>query len=253
MYQETVRFADRVVRLGDGKLATLLTAAYSYPEGDELLGVYGVGPDAVGPDGKVALDPTQRAGLLTQPGVLAVYAHPDRSSPVHRGKWVRENLLCEKIPSPNGDVNMTLPPPTEGLTTQEIVRQHRERPECAGCHNLMDPLGFPLENFDSIGAWRLEENGVPVDPGGELVGTRDIDGTFTGPIAMAERLADSEQVRDCVATQWFRFGLGRERGSADACSVREAVELLDAADGDIKALLVALVTSDAFRYRAAEE
>ena len=253
MYQETVRFADRVVRLGDGKLDTLLTAAYSYPEGDELLGLYGVGPEAVGPDGKVALDPTQRAGLLTLPGVLAVYAHPDRSSPVHRGKWVRENLLCEKIPAPMGDINMTLPPPTDGLTTQEIIRQHRDRPECAGCHNLMDPLGFPLENFDAIGAWRLQENGVDIDPAGEMIGTRDIDGTFAGPVAMAQRLAGSEQVRDCVATQWFRFGLGRDRTTADMCSVREATELLEAADGDIKALLVALVTSDSFRYRTAEE
>lgn len=252
MYDETVRFADAVVREGDGTLATLLTASFSYPQGQALLDLYGVGPEAVEASGKVALDPTQRAGLLTLPAVLATHAHPNRSSPVHRGIWVRQALLCQNIPPPSGDINMTLPPPTDGLTTQEIIRQHRDRPECASCHNLIDPIGFALENFDGIGRWRTQDAGVDVDAAGELIDARGAEGSFVGPVELAGRLAASEQVRDCVATQWFRFGLGRDRSYADTCSLREAVEIMDAADGDIQALLVALVTSDAFRHRSVE-
>ena len=116
----------------------------------------------------------------------------------------------------------------------------------------MDPIGFGLENFDGIGRWRAQDSGLDVDAAGELIDARGAEGSFMGPVELAGRLAASEQVRDCVATQWFRFGLGRERSYADACSLREASEIMAASGGDIKALLVGLVTSDSFRYRSAE-
>jgi hypothetical protein len=253
MAQETGRFADWVIRFDDARLETLLTAPYSFLEGP-LFDLYGVtAPADHDPTLPVELDPTQRAGLLTQPGVLAVHAHANQSSPVHRGKIVRENILCTPLAPPPPEVDVVPPPLDPNATTRERFDLHRSDPSCAGCHNLIDPIGFGFEHYDGIGAWRDTEAGKPVDASGELFGTDDINGTFEGAPELARLLASSEQVRTCVAEQWFGFAFGRTPAEDDTCSFDAMALAFTESDHDIRELLVALVTTDAFRHRRIEE
>lgn len=250
MKTETATFADYVIRFTDGTLGTLLTAPYSFPDGGGF-GVYGVqrpqGYDGTAP---VGLDPSQRAGLLTHPSVLAVHAHAAQSSPIRRGVLLRENLLCQMLPEPPPDVDNTPPDLDPDATTRERFEQHRANPSCAACHELIDPIGFGFEHYDAVGRYRDVEYGQPIDGSGALGGT-DVDGSFDGAVELAYRLAQSDEVRSCVATQWFRFAFGRIETEADECA-RTAIDDAFADSGyRIADLMLAIVASDAFRYRAA--
>jgi hypothetical protein len=245
--QETVDFADFVVRRGDGRLETLLAAPFTIA-GTELLSLY----DATarpGADGTTALDPTQRAGLLTQVGFLAAHAHSNQTSPVHRGLAVRKNLLCTDLPDPPMNVDNTPPEPDPNATTRERFDQHRANPSCAGCHRLLDPVGVGFENYDAIGRYRGLENGREIDASGELLEAGSTSGAFVGAVELAKRLSTSSAVRECVQKQWFRFSLGRIETEEDTCSMQKLTERFAATDYDVKELLLALVTSDSFRYR----
>lgn len=248
MRDETVNFADFVVRKGDGRLQTLLSAPFTVASPD-LLGLYGSSATPAA-DGTVQLDPSQRAGLLTQAAFLSAHAHANQTSPVHRGLAVRKNLLCTELPDPPMDVDNTPPEPDPKATTRQRFAQHREDPSCAGCHSLLDPIGVGFESYDAIGRFRTTENGLPIDASGELTGTGS--GTFSGAVEMAQKLSVSPEVRSCLQKQWFRFSLGRFESAEDSCSLKALSEQFAAADYDVKALLLGLVTSDAFRYRKVE-
>ncbi len=246
--KETEAFIDHAVFEEDASVDVLFTASYSMMN-KELAEFYGV----TGPTGdefeRVELDPSKHAGFLTQAGLLALHAKPDRSSPIHRGKFVRETLLCQ-APPPPPDVVPEAPTVDPNQTTRDQFTQHSQDPLCEGCHRLMDPIGFGFEHFDGIGRYRENEWGLPIDASGELVNT-DVDGPFNGVVELAQRLGSSQQVRDCVATQWFRFGYGRVETEADTCSMDEIRGAFAAADYDIKELIIALTQTDAFRYRPA--
>jgi hypothetical protein len=250
MRNETVDFADFVIRRGDGRLATLLSAPFTIAS-PQLLSVYGVN-GTPGADGTVALDPSQRAGLLTQAAFLSAHSHADQTSPVHRGLAVRKNLLCTDLPDPPMNVDNTPPEPDPRATTRQRFEQHRADPSCKGCHQLLDPIGVGFENYDAIGRYRSNENGLGIDSNGDLTGAGAASGPFTGAVELAKRLAQSQDVRRCVQKQWFRFALGRFEGEDDACSLAVLEADFAASDYDVRALLLSLVTSDAFRYRKAE-
>jgi hypothetical protein len=245
---ETEAFLDYAIFEEDADVEQLFTASYSFMN-KELAEFYGV----TGPSGdefeRVDLDPSKYSGFLTQAGLLALHAKPDRSSPIHRGKFVREVLLCQSPPPPP-DVVPEPPSVDENQTTREQFTQHSEDPLCASCHQLMDPIGFGFEHFDGIGRYRDTEWGLPIDASGELIGT-DIDGTYDGVVELAQRLASSEQVKNCIVKQWFRFGYGRAETKDDTCSIDIIREAFAAADYDVKELIVALTKTDAFRYRRA--
>jgi len=251
---ETEAFLDYVVFEDPaGDVETLLTAPYTFMNA-ELAAFYGV-PGAWAPEGdaftRVDLDPMQRAGLLTHASVLASLAKPNQSSPVHRGKFIRERLLCELVPPPPNNLEIKAPEVEAGVTTRERFRQHRDDPGCAGCHTLMDPIGYGFEHFDGIGLWRDTDQGKPVDATGEITGSRGADGAFDGAVELASRLAESETVRQCVVTQWFRFGYGRAEQEEDQCSMDQLREAFAESGHNIKGLLVSLTQTDAFRYRRA--
>jgi hypothetical protein len=253
MQADTAAFANWVIDGEDARLQTLLTRAVTLTDDPRLLELYGVEPGADHePGAPIELDPTQRAGLLTRAGVLARHAHADQTSPVHRGKLVRENFLCTPLPPPPPDVANVPPDPEPGSTTRERFAQHTADPACAGCHALVDGLGFGLEGYDAIGAFRTLDGGLPVDASGEIVGTEDIDGTFDGSVELSARLAESDQVRRCVTTQWFRFGLGRMDTPDDACAVERTYAAFADSDHDVRALIEAIAVSDAFRFRRAD-
>ena len=247
--QETVDFADYVVRFGDGELTTLLTADFSVVT-PPLFAFYGLDGEPSSDPMVVNLGSTGRAGVLTHGSVLASHAHYQRSSLTLRGKLIRENLFCESLPDPPPDVDLKLPELGEGATTRDLVEAHSSEPACAGCHSLTDPIGFGLEHFDAIGQYRDSENGGIVDDAGEIVGT-DVAGEFHGVYELTDILAQSEQVEWCVTRQWFRYALGRSEQSADGCSLQEANEAMSR-PGNLRELIVAIVISDAFRYRSSE-
>ena len=247
---EAENFFDYAIFDEDANLETLFSAPFTMMN-SELANFYGVdGPQGIEFE-RVDLDPTKYAGFMTQPGLLALHAKTDRSSPIHRGLYVRELLLCQAPPPPPD--NVPEPPAVdESQTTREQFAQHSADPACGGCHALMDPIGFGFENFDGLGRYRSEEWGIPVDASGVLTAT-DVDGEFNGVVELADRLASSEQVKSCVVSQWFRFGYGRFETDEDDCSVAEIESAFAAADYDIKELIVALTLTDAFRYRRSTE
>jgi hypothetical protein len=245
---ETETFLDHAVFEEDANLEFLFTAPYTMMN-EELADFYGVD----GPKGieftRVDLDPSRYSGFMTQPGLMALLAKRDRSSPIHRGKFVRETILCQ-VPPPPPD-NVPEPPSVdESQTTREQFAEHSENAVCAGCHALMDPIGFGFEHFDGIGRYRASEWGLEIDAAGELRAT-DVDGAFSGAIELAQLLASSDQVKACVESQWFRFGYGRFETEEDECSIDEIHAAFAASNYDIKELIIALTLTDAFRYRHA--
>jgi len=250
MEEETRRFA-RWVMLGDGDgtLEQLLTAPTSLVDA-RLAALYGVDAPAQ-PFTPTALDPSERAGILTQPAFLARHAGTALSNPARRGKTLSERLLCRALPPPPDDIP-ALVPPEEGATTRQQFEQHALDPACRGCHQLIDPLGFSLEHYDAIGGYRQQEQGTPIDASGSL----DLDGdtlSFSSMVELAPRLAGSAHVRECVATQWFRYAMGRAELDADQTSRTMIYETFEDSGFDLRELIVAIVTSPSFRERAPSE
>jgi hypothetical protein len=196
-----------------------------------------------------------RHGLLTQPGILALFSHADQSSPIQRGVFVRENILCEDVEPPPPTVDNNPPDPDPDLTTRERFAVHTETPACARCHQLIDPIGFGFEAYDHLGRFREDENGLPIDTSGELVDLpeEDLQGTFDGAAELSEKIATSDTVVTCLARKWFTFAMGRSHTEEDDCSIDQAVKQALSVDGDMQELLIALCASDAFRYRSATE
>jgi hypothetical protein len=113
----------------------------------------------------------------------------------------------------------------------------------------MNPIGFGFENYDAIGQWRDTQNDKPIDATGEIVNSDDLDGTFDGAVDLGQKMAQSEQVATCVASQWFRFAYNRSVTPEDSCNIGPVKEAFTASGYDIKELLVSLTQTDAFLYR----
>jgi len=254
MKEDTASFANWVLAQGDGRLETLLTSAFTLSEDPALLALYGVELPAGHVSGEpIALPGEQRAGLLTQPALMARHAHADQTSPVHRGQLVREKLMCQILPAPPPEVDNVPPDPDPDATTRERFEQHSADESCRVCHELIDGLGFGFEQYDGVGAFRDEEGGLPVDASGWIVGTSAINGDFDGAVELAGMLAGSVEVRDCMARQWFRYSLGRMDTAQDECTMDRLATAFEDSDHDVRSLIHEIVLSDAFRYRLAPE
>jgi hypothetical protein len=190
-----------------------------------------------------------RAGLLTQPGWLARLSGPNQSSPVRRGVFVLDKLMCQPPEPPPAGVNTEPPMPTTAKTTRERFDAHEKDTFCASCHDRIDAAGFLLENFDGMGVWRDKENGQSVDASGRLMLTRDqaLAGSFNGAIELSQKLAGSGQVSDCLARGWLRFALGRPLVDGDLCTLNDVQRRFAAGEGSFPELLVAIARSEAFR------
>lgn len=247
MREETARFVAHVA-LDDagGDLEALLTLPTAFVDA-RLAELYGLAAPGTSWE-QVALDPAQRGGLLTHAGLLAAWATPTASSPVRRGYFVTTRLLCQELPDPPEGVAIADPPADGTRTTRERFERHSSDPSCSGCHQLLDPRGFPLEHFDGIGRWRDEENGVAIDASGTLVGT-DVDGEVEGARALATSLAASADVRACLVRQTFRWAAGRMEAEADAPTLAEMTEHFETNDARLRELVLGYVLTDAFRTR----
>jgi hypothetical protein len=243
MWEETKSFVDFVVRQGDGRLETLLTSPLAMPS-PALAPLYGLAPGAA----FAPMDPLVRSGILTHPSVLAVHAHSDQSSPVKRGAFIRDRVLCTPLPDPPPTVNDNPPVVDPNATTRQRFEQHRADPVCGSCHNLLDPVGFAFERYDGMGLYRTMEGNLPIDASGNLTGTNDSDGPFQDGVELTKRFAASQQVRDCMATQWLRYAVRRDESDADACSQHQ-IRTAFRESGDMKQLVKAVAQSDAFRFK----
>jgi len=253
--EEIQAFIEHVILEGDGSLQTLLTADYSFMN-EELASFYGddVVDSVTGPEFRqVQLDADRRSGFLTSAGLMATHANVNQSSPVFRGKFVREQLMCNTLPLPPNDLVIEPPQLDPEKTTKEQFEEIGANPACAGCHTLMNPIGFIFEHYDGVGQWRDQQNGKDIDAVGEVVQTDDIDGEYDGAIELASALAGSTQVQECVSSQWFRFAYNRTVTAEDSCSVEQLNQVFVDSNFNIKALLVALTQTNAFLYRRAVE
>lgn len=248
--EELDRFVTATIFDGEGSFAALLTSTATSLD-ERLAAIYGVPAPAPGTWAPVTLDADQRAGILTRAGFLARTAHAVHPSPVRRGVFVLSRLLCIPPAPPPGNVDTSPPDPADPdqpKTNRERYAKHTAQADCAACHKAIDGIGFGFENYDSLGAWRSKDNGYPIDASGELLGS-DVDGPFTGAIELSQRLADSTRAHDCVVSQVYRYALGRGTGTDDLCSLADLRLQFAAEGGDMRALLLAIVASDAFRFR----
>jgi hypothetical protein len=248
MREETVRFVDHVVRRGDGRLGTLLGSRTSFLSG-KLFDLYGLPEPGGGGWQQVDVSPAKRAGVLTQASVMTMHAHWDKPSLVLRGKMIREKLFCTTLPPPPPEVNNTLPQADATTSVRERFEDHRADVGCSKCHRLIDPLGIPFENYDAIGAFRTMDGPAQVDPSSDLDGTSKANGPVKDAIELVDRLAAADEVRDCVALQWFRFGVGRDEKPEDDASLVAIRDRFRQSGNDIPALVAAIALSDAFRYQ----
>jgi hypothetical protein len=252
MAAELPAFMEYLLYQGDHSLKTLLTSSLAFVSGP-LGSVYGLAnaPNGTTPQ-QVDLGTTQgRSGLLTQAGFLSVQGHPDQTSPVLRGKFVRTMLLCDTVPPPPADVNVSLPTSSDGATARERFSSHAAG-SCAACHSLMDPIGFAFENFDAMGQYRTTEGGETIDASGVINSPTDpnLGGNFVGVHDLGQKLAASSQVSDCMATQWFRYASGRLETDPDACSLETLRGIFSGSSGDLVELVVGMTQTDDFWYRA---
>ncbi len=201
---------------------------------------------------KVALPANRPGGILGQGSFLALTSNPNRTSPVKRGKFVLENLLASPPPPPPPDV----PDLNDGKraelkgTLRHRMEQHRADPICASCHARMDPIGFGLEHFDGIGAWRDEDEGSPIDPSGKLVSGE----TFRGPaelrkILLTEKRADFLR---CLTEKMLTYALGRGLEYYDRPAVEKIAMSLDQNDGKFSSLIMGVIESVPFQMRRGE-
>jgi mono/diheme cytochrome c family protein len=245
MRRETELFVDHIIR-EDRSIFDFIDGRYSYLN-ERLARHYKV-PDIVGPAfRRVDLTGTQRGGVLTQGSVLTVSSYATRTSPVMRGKWVLDNLLDAPPPEPPADVP-NLDDSTIGTSAsmRQQLEEHRKNPTCASCHRRMDPLGFGLENFDAVGAWRTEDGKFPIDSSGQLPDGR----TFTGPEELRKILSsEREAFSRAITSKLLTYGLGRGLERSDARAIKQIASRLPQHGYKFSGLVLEIVNSLPFTSR----
>ena len=244
MREEAKRFFSDFLR-GDVGMNEFLLTDFTYLN-DRLAAHYGLPFDLGSELERVSLGPTDsRFGLLTLGALLTVTSTPTRTSPVKRGVWILEQLLCAEPPPP--------PPGVEGLPENDMssgslraqLERHRADPACASCHNLMDPLGLGLEQYDGIGAYRTEDQGFAIDASGRL-----IDGqTFGDAREMAALIQDDERFDVCVVEKLFTYALGRPPSASEHPFLEAIAKSFAQSGSDLPELIKLIVTSEPFRTR----
>jgi hypothetical protein len=229
----------------------LLTQTTTYAN-ESLAAVYGLEGVTGAEFREVSLPPAERRGFFTQIGFLIANATSVEPDPIHRGVFLAERVACVPLGAPPDDIP-ELPAPM-GRTNREVIESHTEVPgtNCAGCHTtIINPFGFPLENYDAVGAWRSLDNGIDIDSSA----TPLIDGTPTAvvdAVDMMHALAESQAVHACYSSHWVQFVLGRGERPADD-GTREILGANSREGDSVRDLLLELLTSPALRTRSREE
>ncbi len=246
MKRETELFIDSIMR-EDKSVMDLLNANYTFLN-ERLARHYGI-PGIYGTDfRRVTLKEDARRGLLGQASILTVTSYPTRTSPVQRGKWILTNVLGipPNPPPPNIPALKERSDTGKPTTLRERMEEHRTNPTCAGCHRMMDPIGFSLENFDALGQWRTTDEGVKIDPSGTLFNGAKVD----GPASLRQMLTSRPEVFVGVLIEkMLTYGLGRGVQYYDMPAVRSVVR--DAARNDFRfsSIVLGIVKSAPFQMK----
>ena len=247
MRRETEEFFSYLVR-EDRSVLEFLDADYTFVN-ERLAKHYGLQGVSGEEFRRVSVDPAQRGGLLGQASILSVTSNPTRTSPVKRGKWILENLFASPPPPPPPNVpELAVENKEKPLTgtLRQQMEQHRSDPSCAACHQLMDPLGFGLENYNAVGAWRTDDGLHPVDPSGELPDGR----SFKGPAELKTILKGrEEEFRRCFAEKMLTYAIGRGLEHYDACAVQRISRECAENGNRFSVIVTEIVLSPAFRQR----
>lgn len=198
---------------------------------------------------RTPLPPETRGGILTHGSIQVATSYPDRTSPVFRGKFVLEQLLCQPPAPPPANVSTNLEPSDEPTSQREQLEQHRADPTCASCHAYMDPMGFALENYNTVGEWRtVDDYGYPIDASGALPDGR----TFNGPFELSALIKADPAFPVCVVQNLFTYAHGRAPTSSDRCQLDALTQTFTAEDFRLRKLVLSLVLSESFRQRRGE-
>lgn len=253
--RETELVFSDLVRLDEG-LLTLMDTDYTWLN-EQLAGHYGI--DGVRGDymRRVSLpEDSPRRGLLGKGSILTATSVANRTSPVVRGTWIVENLLGAPVPLPPPDVETDLSENSDSEdvsinTLRDRLEMHRDNPACASCHQIMDPIGLALENFDLVGRWRTEEsNGSPLNTHTELVDGTPISGPATLRRALLER---GDTVATTMVEKLLSYALGRHLHSSDMAAVRVIIDNTADSDYRFSEVVLGIVDSLPFRMKVAED
>ncbi len=245
--QETELLFDNVMR-NDHSVLELLTADYTFVN-ERLARHYGMRGVYGSQFRRVLVTDEARKGILGHGSILTVTSMPNRTSPVRRGKWILENLLGTPPPPPLPNV-----PPLKDQagsdrpkTMREQMQEHRANPVCANCHRLMDPLGFALENFDGVGAWRLKDSGTPIDPSSQLADGTKVDGV----VALRQALvAHPQRFAGTMTEKLLTYALGRGLTASDMPAVRRVVTDAARSEYRFSSIVLGIVKSVPFEMRS---
>jgi hypothetical protein len=248
--RETELFFNNIVR-EDRNVFEILNADYTFVN-ERLAKHYGI-PNIYGSDfRRVSLTGTPRRGLLGQGSFLTVTSNPNRTSVVTRGAWILENLLGSPPPNPPPNV----PPLPENVnaqgvsaaatTVRERMIQHRTNEPCKSCHQLMDPIGLSLENFDGVGHWRTQDSGLPIDASGQLVDGTPLDGAASLRNAL---LKYPDAFIQNMTEKMLMYAAGRESHYYDMPAIRAITQNAARNDYRMSSLILGIVNSPAFQMR----
>lgn len=246
MRGEVVAVFNHVLR-GNRSLLELVDTDYTFVN-EQLAKVYGIpGVNGEGMQ-RVYLQNKNRGGVIGMAAIHTLTSFPLRTSPVLRGRWVLEALLGEKVPPPPPDVPALEETGEKAghVSLREQLKIHRQKADCAGCHDKMDPLGFGMENFDNLGRWREEQNGFPID----AQGTLPSGDSFTGPAGLKKILMSRKNdVMRHLVKKMVGYAYGRELNRFDDCVVKQTVEALERNNYRASVLIEQIALSFPFRHR----
>jgi hypothetical protein len=245
MIRETELFVDAVVR-GDRSVLDFLDADDTFVN-DRLARHYGIGGVQGSEFRKVSLAGTPRRGVITHASVLAVTSNPTRTSPVKRGRWLLDNVMGAPPPAPPPGVEQLKEAhEAGGATLRQRMERHRSNPACAACHAGMDPLGFGLENFDAVGAWRTHDGDLPIDASGVLPDGRAFDGPAGLRAVLLERRGAFAR---CLTEKLLTYALGRGLDRGDCRAVADVARKLTDNEYRFSAVVLAIAHCDPFQGR----
>jgi hypothetical protein len=254
MHEETQQFLEYEIfnNPQGGTWKSILTAPYTFLNGP-LATFYGVSGVTGTAFVRAPIDTTKRKGLLLQGGVMTGTITSNESNPVLRGSFIVNKILCRPTALPENPEILAKAkiPAVNGKTARERFSAHSQDKVCHQCHQILDPVGFALENFDAVGLWRDQDNGITIDASGALPG---IGGKFDNAVGMIDEIAEADETHACFVSHWLNFASGRLIDADDEPCVAARMKIAFKESGyNVKRLLLELTQSDAFLYMPAEK
>lgn len=251
--QETSALIDRVILDEPGDYRRLFTMDETFVD-DSLADHYGL-PRPTSSPGWVSYEGTGRAGILGHGSLLAAFSKFEDTSPTQRGILVRTRLMCEEVPRPPPDIDVDQPPEgiLDAVCKYDRYAEHRDQSgSCAGCHSLVDPIGFGLENYDIQGQYRETDDGLPeciIEGNGEIVGV----GEFSSPAELSSLLVDNGYIDACAVEQFLTFAWGRAPTQYEQALLGEVIDDFRNGGHDFQSFMLAFIGSDRFVRKVEEQ